>query len=63
MRRWLARLVDAEVRRLTADLDRARRARELALRTALDRNTEALLLRARVAELEQSLHNEGENTR
>lgn len=62
MRRWLARLVDAEVRRLTEELERARRARSLALRTALNRNTECLLLRARVAELERLLHNEGEAT-
>ncbi|MEU6387690.1 hypothetical protein ABZ847_29505 [Streptomyces bauhiniae] len=35
MRRWLARLVDAEVRRLTAERDHARTTRAQALRAAL----------------------------
>ncbi|QDY06137.1 hypothetical protein FJK98_02305 [Micromonospora sp. HM134] len=35
MRRWLARLVSAEVRRLTAERDRARTTRAEAIRVAL----------------------------
>lgn len=35
MRRWLARLVDAEVRRLTDERDMARQTRQTALRAAL----------------------------
>lgn len=35
MRRWLARLVDAEVRRLTAERDMARRDRNRAVRVAV----------------------------
>ncbi|MFI1195494.1 hypothetical protein ACH4T9_19865 [Micromonospora sp. NPDC020750] len=46
MRRWLARLVDAEVRRLAAERDEARRTRAIALHAAVRWHRLALTWRA-----------------
>ncbi|MGW5556890.1 hypothetical protein ACWER9_06660 [Micromonospora sp. NPDC003944] len=47
MRRWLARLVDAEVRQLKAELDEARRTRAKAMAAAVRWHAVAQIHKAR----------------
>lgn len=57
MAKWLAWLLDVEVRRLTAELKHVRATRAQAARTAAEQHQEVLRLRARVGQLEHLLLN------